>query len=145
MADSFLRSLVRQLTGGIAVAITPWGFQSSNPTAGMGYGTGAGGTVVQGVSKSTAVTLNKVTGSITMNAAQLNTVTSVSFTLTNSAIGANDGVSVSIASGATAGSYFVTVDAVAVGSCLITLRNYSGGNLSEAVVLNFNVEKGAVS
>ena len=110
-------------------------------TAGIGYSAGAGGAVTQLTSKSTAVTLNKMCGTITMHAAQLNTVTSVQFTLNNSNIAALDTLVVNLASGNTAGSYFVSVDGVSAGSATISLRNYSGGNLSEAVVLNFVVIK----
>lgn len=108
----------------------------------FGYATGAGGTVAQATSKSTGVTLNKVSGQITMNAASLAAATSVSFTLTNSQIAATDVVNVSIASGATVDAYTVTVTATAAGSCRIQLRNESGGALAEAVVLNFVVIKG---
>lgn len=111
--------------------------KSSHATAGVGYATGAGGAVTQATSKSTGVTLNRATGKITMNNAALNAGASVSFTLTDSAIAATDGIGVQIVSGATAGAYSVTVDAVASGSCQISLRNLTGGNLSEAVVLRF--------
>lgn len=117
------------------------GFKSTSATAGVGYATGAGGAVTQATNKSTGVELNTVCGAITMNNANLNTATSVSFTLTNSAIAATDVVNVAIKSGATAGSYQIQVDAVAAGSCVITLRNHSGGTLGEAVVLNFAVIK----
>ena len=119
---------------GVAVA-------SANPTQGVGYATGAGGAVTQASNKSTGVTLNTPTGVITMNGAALNGTTSVQFTLTNSVIAATDTVVVNLASVNTAGSYFVSVDAVAAGSCVISLRNYSGGALSEAVVLNYAVVK----
>lgn len=121
------------------------GLTSYSPTAGLGYSTGAGGTVTQATSKSTAVTLNKVSGTITMNSAQLNATTSVQFTLTNSCIAATDVLIVNLKSGNTAGSYFVSVDGVAAGSATISLRNYSGGNLSEAVVLSFVVVKGVAA
>jgi hypothetical protein len=111
--------------------------KSSHATAGVGYATGAGGAVTQATSKSTGVTLNRATGKITTNNAALNAGASVSFTLTDSAIAATDGIGVQIVSGATAGAYSVTVDAVASGSCQISLRNLTGGNLSEAVVLRF--------
>ena len=52
-----------------------------------------------------------------------------------------DVVIVNIKSGATANSYVVTVGAVAASSCLLELRNTSGGPLSEAVVLSFAVLK----
>lgn len=115
-------------------------------TTSMGYPTGTGGTVTQATDKSTGVTLNKVSGQITMDAATLNRSTGVSFTLTNSFIAATDVVVVNIASGAAANSYTATVDAVAAGSCNIYLHNHTAGtDLSEAVVLNFVVIKGAHS
>jgi hypothetical protein len=139
------------LAGGLTISgtnlslgsITPTGVASSgavtssSATAGNGYATGAGGTVTQATSKSTGVTLNKVCGQITMNAAALAAATSVGFTLTNSAIAATDVVIVNIASGASADSYQATVDAVAAGSCRISLRNISAASKSEAVVVNF--------
>lgn len=100
-----------------------------------------GGTVTQATSKSTGVTLDRICGQITMNNASLASATSVSFTLTNSRIAASDIPVVAIASGATANSYSVTVDAVAAGSCRIQVRNISGGSLGEALVLNFGVIK----
>ena len=109
----------------------------------VGYSTGTGGTVTQATSKSTGVTLSKRCGQITMNGAALAAAAEVSFTLTNSAIAATDVVMVSIASGATAGAYSVQCDAVAAGSCRISVGNRSTGSLSEAIVLNFVVIKGA--
>lgn len=114
---------------------------SSHATSGIGYSTGAGGTVTQATSKSTGVTLNNVCGTITMNNASLAATTTVGFTLTNSSIAATDVVVAAIKSGATANSYSLTVGAVAAGSCLIELRNGTGGALAEAVVLSFAVMK----
>lgn len=111
----------------------------------FGYESGAGGTVSQATSKSTGVTLNKLSGAITMDAATLNAGTAVGFTLTNSTIAAADLVLVNIKSGATADSYNVDVDAVAAGSCRISIRNHTAGNLSEAVVLSFAVIKGVAA
>jgi hypothetical protein len=98
-------------------------------------------TVTQATSKSTGVTCQGTSGVITMNAAGLATVTSVQFTVTDAAVAATDTIAVSIASGATASSYQVAVEAVAAGSFKVNLRNYTGGTLSEAVVLNFKVVK----
>ncbi|MBA3667766.1 MAG: hypothetical protein H0W65_08590 [Sphingomonas sp.] len=108
---------------------------------GLGYGAGAGGAVSQATSKATGVTLNKASGQVTMNAAPLAAAASVSFTLTNSVVAATDVVLVSIASGAIADAYDVTVTATAAGSCRIQVRNHSGGALAEALVLNFAVIK----
>jgi hypothetical protein len=100
--------------------------------------------VTQATDKSTAVTLNKSMGRITMNNASLATATNATFTLNNSAISANDTVILTISGGqATAGSYNVFANALASGSVSITLRNISGGSLSEAVVINFCVLHGA--
>lgn len=109
------------------------------------FGYGAGGAATQATSKSTGVTLNTLSGQITLNGAALAASTSVGFTLTNSQIAATDIIIVNIGSGATAASYVVGADAVAAGSCRIHLRNVSAGSLSEALVLNFNVIKGANS
>lgn len=104
----------------------------------LGYTAAAQGTVTQATSKSTAVTLNKSAGVITMNNASLATATNATFTLNNSLISANDTVILTISGGqATAGSYNVFANSLAAGSVSITLRNISGGSLSEAIVINF--------
>lgn len=104
----------------------------------LGYTAEAQGTVTQLTDKSTAVTLNKSAGRITMNNASLTTATNATFTLNNSLISANDTVILTISGGqATAGSYNVFANSLAAGSVSITLRNISGGTLSEAVVINF--------
>jgi hypothetical protein len=108
----------------------------------FGYTAAAQGTVTQGTSsgKGTAVTLNKPAGRITMDNASLTTATNATFTLTNSFISANDTVVLTISGGqATAGSYNVFANSLAAGSVSISLRNISGGTLSEAVVINFAI------
>jgi hypothetical protein len=105
----------------------------------LGYTAAAQGTVTQATNKSTAVTLNKSAGQITMNNAQLNATTNVTFTLNNSTVSAKDVVVLSVASGATAGAYNCWVSGKGTGTVTITVRNISGGNLSEAVVINFAV------
>ena len=106
----------------------------------IGYTAAAQGAVTQATSKSTAVTLNKPAGVITMNNASLATATNATFTLNNSFISANDTVILTISGGqATPGSYNVFANALAAGSVSISLRNISGGSLSEAVVINFAI------
>jgi predicted ThiF/HesA family dinucleotide-utilizing enzyme len=106
----------------------------------IGYTTAAQGAVTQATNKTTAVTLNKPAGVITMNNASLATATNATFTLNNSFISANDTVILTIAGGqATPGSYNVFTNALAAGSISISLRNISGGSLSEAVVINFAI------
>lgn len=109
----------------------------------IGYSAAAQSTATQATSKSTAVTVNASAGQITMNNASLATVTTVSFTLNNTTIGAKDTMVVCIASGATTGAYLVYVSNLAAGSATISLRNFTAGALSEAVVINFAVIHGA--
>lgn len=110
---------------------------------GIGYRTGAGGTVTQATNKQTGVTINRPSGQITMNNEALAAAAETTFEVTNSVVAATDVVVVNIASVGTAGSYLVTVSAVAAGTFKITLSNVSAGSLSEAIVLNFAVIKGA--
>lgn len=107
----------------------------------LGYSTEAQGSVTQATSKSTGVTLNKSSGQITMNNAALAGTTNVTFTLTNSFIGVKDVLVLNVYGG-TAGSYNVWVSGLAEGSATITVRNITGGSLSEAIVINFAIIHG---
>lgn len=119
-------------------------FLSTRATGGLGYATGAGGTVTQATSKSTGVTLNTVTGQITMNNASLNNATTVSFTLTNSAISAADMLVLNHISGGTAGAYTLNAQAGS-GSASINVRNITAGALGEAIVIAYALVKGVTS
>ena len=109
----------------------------------IGYSASAQGTVTQATDKTTAVTLNKSAGRITMNNAALAGNTAVSFTLNNSLISANDTIIVCISGGATAAAYTTYVSSLATGSAVLTLRNLTGGSLSEAVIINYAIIHGA--
>lgn len=119
-------------------------FSTMYATEEIGYAASAQGTVTQATSKSTAVTLDKSAGRITMNNASLATATNATFTLNNALISANDTVILTISGGqATPGSYNVFANSLSTGSVSITLRNISGGTLSEAVVINYCIIHGA--
>ena len=106
----------------------------------IGYSAAAQGSVTQLTDKSTAVTLNTSAGKITMNNAALATATNASFTLNNNKISANDIIILTIAGGlATPGTYNVFANTIGSGTVSITLRNISGGSLSEAVIINFAI------
>ena len=105
-----------------------------------GYITGEGGTVTQATSKSTAVTLSKKCGQITMHNASLAAATTVSFTLTNTTIVATDLLVLNHVSGGTAGSYLLNAQCGA-GSASINVRNITAGSLGEAIVIGFAVVK----
>ena len=104
----------------------------------IGYAAAAQTAVTQASSKSTGVTANTSAGQITMNNAALNTATNVTFTLTNSILSAKDVLILTVTNG-TSGAYNAFVSSMTAGSATITLRNISGGSLSEAVVLNFAI------
>ena len=127
-------------TKAVGVAYSDPEFTTCYASEEIGYSAGAQGTVTQATSKSTAVTLDKSAGRITMNNASLSTATNATFVLNNSTISANDAVILTISGGqATAGSYNVFANALSTGQVSITLRNISGGSLSEAVVINFAI------
>lgn len=114
------------------------------PLAGVGYGTGAGGSVTQATSKATAVTLNKVTGAITLNNAALAAGASVTFTVNNTAVLTGDVPLALHASAGTAGSYRIDPSNVVTGTSFdLTVTNITGGSLSEAIVINFALLRGA--
>jgi hypothetical protein len=127
--------------GALTGAVTNTGSTLGIGTGGVGYGTGSGGAVTQGTSKSTNVTLNKTNGQITMHDASLAAGATVGFTLTNSTMAATDTAIVHRCSGGTNGSYEVWIDRMASGGCDIYIKNTTAGALAEAVVLNFSVIK----
>lgn len=124
--------------------LVPGAIKSSG-TGGIGYGSGAGGAVVQGTSKSTGVTLDKVCGTITMHNAELAAAAIVSFTVTNATVAATDVVIIQHDSVATLGKYLVSANTMAAGSFNVTVTNISAGNLSEAIVLRFAIIKAVIA
>ena len=106
----------------------------------QGYAVGAGGGVLQATSKATTVVLNKSCGQITMDAANLNADTTVTFTMTNSTIESGDIIVFNHITGGTLGSYTFNASC-GVGTANINVRNITAGNLAEAVVLRFAVIK----
>lgn len=120
--------------------ITGNGFLAISPSTGLGYATGAGGTVAQATSKATGVSLNALSGQITLNAAALASDAIVSFVLTDTSIAATDVLILNHISGGTVGAYKLNAQAAA-GSATINVTNTSAGSLSEAVVIQFAVFK----
>ena len=117
-------------------------------TTGLGFYTGAGGTVTQATSKATAFTLDKMCGQITTAADALGAATIVSSTWTNSLIAATDVVIINhklnASSLGTLGAYTFNVACLA-GSATLSIRNNTAGSLSEALALNFVVIKGVTA
>jgi hypothetical protein len=112
---------------------------------GLGYGTGAGGTVTQATNKSTTVTINKPTGQITMNNAALGAGAAASFSVLNSVVAASDVVVLTGTSSPDSNNYRIEQINIVAGGFGIRLTNITGGSRSEAVVINFAIIKGATT
>ncbi len=126
--------------------VTERGLDSTSPTVPIGYVTGAGGAVSQATSRTTGVTLSKVTGTITTDTTSLAAGESASFTVTNTTVAVSDTVLVSIRSGAANKKTRVAVTAVAAGSFEITVHNADASTAETgAIIINFTVLKGVAS
>jgi hypothetical protein len=120
-----------------ASLITEGAFRSNNATGGIGYATGAGGTVTQITSRTTGVTINKITGTITLVSAA-GSVVWQSFTVTNSAVAATDTIICNQVSGTDLNMIHVT--AIAAGSFRISFATTAGVTV-EQPVFRFTVIK----
>jgi hypothetical protein len=112
--------------------------------AGLGYGTGAGGTVTQATNKATAVTLNRPTGRITTSNAALAANTTVSFLLNNSLIASDDVLVLDFDVGSLASNYQIWSGGGAA-SRVICIRNITGSSLSDALFIRFAIIKGSTT
>lgn len=146
-------------TNGTSVATTPFvnigtkaaanfvteGSLSTSPTIGIGYATGAGGSVTQITSSSTGVTLNTVCGRITTVALTTAAGADEQFTVTNSAVAATDVVIITTTY-AGAGTIMVSTSKVAAGAFDVVITNLHAANALNAVaVLNFAVIKSVIT
>jgi len=124
---------------GTSLAVT--GALRSSGTAGVGYSIGAGGVVIQGTSRTTGVTINKITGQITLFAAA-GTTAATTFTVTNSTVNTTDAIILTQHTGTDL--YDLMVTKTTLGSFDITFRT-TGGTTTEQPIFNFAVIKGVDS
>lgn len=147
--DSLYGAIQFNSVGGGSIVLAPQGASGSvtvTTPVGLGYGPGAGGTVTQATSKSTAVTLNKPSGKIAMAAGAIAPGAAIQFQLINSCITGGDTIDVVFASGISSiANYTISKYVNDAGGCYISLRNNSASSLDELIVLKFNVMKGANS
>lgn len=132
-------------TGALVFATDPTVSSLLANSGPIGYTTGAGGVVTQLVDKSTGVTLNEASGKITTAASALASLAVARFVVTNSQVAASDVPMVVIQGGGTASAYRVWVDGIGAGTFTVVIENRTAGSLSEALVLNFAITKGATS
>lgn len=110
----------------------------------LGYATGSGGAVTQATNRTTGVTLNTITGTITTNNASLAAEAAAKFTVTNSKVAIGDVVVVAQQSGAVGVMTTVEVVAVAAGSFDLSVMNgnvAAGTAETGAILINFVVIK----
>lgn len=126
----------------IGIYNTGWKFlidASGNATINGSYGfqtgVGVGGTVTQLTNRTTAVTLNKICGSITTNGTT-NVAGIYSFTVNNSTVGANDVIILGLTDIST-NIDFYTVKGIAAGSFIISYHMTVSNSVS--YVFNFTV------
>jgi hypothetical protein len=111
---------------------------SSSKTAGVGYAVGSGSTVTQATSRTTSVVCNSATGQITLFSAAGQT-TYQSFTVSCTAVAANDVVIVNQKSGTDLN--LIAVTQVNAGSFRISFAT-TGGTTTEQPVFSYAVIKG---
>ena len=109
----------------------------------LGLPPGTGATVTQATSKSTAVTINALTGRITLNNSNLAVGFGNAFTVNNSTVTATDAIITNIVSGAAVSSrYHVQASNATAGSFIMNIRNLSAVDVAEAVVVSYLIIRG---
>ena len=117
------------------------GIHRASNDVGVGYSIG-GGTVTQITDRSTGVTINALSGTITGMGSSLAASTSASFVVTNNKVAIGDVIHLSVQSGPTANTSIFTVSAVAAGSFTIRAHNVSTTTADTGVpIINFAVIK----
>ncbi len=112
----------------------------NTPGGGLGYGNGAGGTVTQATSRTTAVTLNKPSGDITLFTAA-GSATPATFRVSNTLAASTDVPTISVRSASNKYVAIVT-DVIASTGFDITFWSASG-TASDTPIFHFNLGKGA--
>ena len=116
-----------------------------NATGGLGYATGQGGTVAQATNRTTAVSLNKLSGRITL----FNTTAAAgtfSFTVNNTLVTANDLIVVNKVTGTNANNVYIPqITQTNNGSFRISVYVPTAITVNDAPQISFLVLKGVVA
>ena len=132
-------------SGGVGAVASTGAITTSSATGGLGFATGAGGTVTQITSRTTGVTLSKPVGQIVTDTTSLAAGAEAAFTVTNTLVAATDVVVCCITAGGT-GTPFAYVSTEAAGSFAITITNLHASTAdTSADTINFAVIKGVIA
>lgn len=112
-------------------------------SGGLGYGVGSGGTVTQPTSLTTAVTLNKPSGRVTMFSG-LAASQDVVFVVNNTVVKATDNVVLTMQMAALQ-AYSVEADIPSDGQFRIRVRNLTASANATVPVIGFAILKGAIA
>lgn len=109
---------------------------------GLGYGTGAGGSVIQATSRTAAVALNKPSGDITLFSAA-GSATAATFTVNNSLVSATDVPIIAVRS---ATNKYITAITNVVASTSFDITFWTtGGTATDSPIFHFNLGKGSAT
>lgn len=148
--DDFIRahaSIIARISAGTDALSTPVLGNATatsvlaNSAAKSGYTTGAGGTVTQLTSKTTAVTINKPCGTIVTTADSIDANSQASFVVNNSLVAATDVIVLNYASGGSGTYYDISTRLISAGRFDVTVWNRNSSPLAEAITINFAVIK----
>ena len=136
-----LNSTQIDLYGDVTVSGKLKSNSAASPGGGVGYDTGAGGTVTQLSTKANPVALDAYSGKITMNGAALANSAAAQFNFNNACIKATDILLVSHVGGGNLGDYDL-FSRCASGQGIIRVRNLSGASKSDAIQIQFIIISG---
>ena len=140
-----LRSVTTDTAPTSVLQLDPSDFSvKATSTGGIGYGTGAGGTVTQVTSISTAVTLNTPTGKITCVSNTFTSGTTYSFVVNNSGVTFYDCIVVNLDVNSTLGNtnaYQIWAVGGSNGDFNMCIRTNS--TVTNTLVINYTIIKGA--
>lgn len=114
-------------------------------SSGVGYATGAGGTITQLTSRTTGVTLSRPTGAITLFSTTTTAGQTDLFTVTNSRVATTDTIILNHDSGGTFGQYWLQACNIGAGSFQIAVYTPAAQGTAAAPVISFSVIKGVTA
>jgi hypothetical protein len=145
-AGAFTSDTFTTVSGASSFGVSGLNLGGASSFLGWSNGNSAGSSVTQITSKSTAVSINALTGQITTHNAALAAGALVSFTVNNVNVQTAMVPIITLASGGTADTYVITCTALTnATSFRVQIYNASASSRSEALVLQYCLLSGANS